>query len=240
MEGIARYIYETTRRIVAAHPEDEFHFLFDRAFDKQYIFGPNVIPHIISPPARHPFLWYIWHEWSVPKVLNKIKPEVFLSGDMYLSLKSKVPTVMVSHDLNFEYYPEFLPPLVSKYYRHFSPRFHRRADKLIAVSEATKADIIKTYKIDASKIAVATNATPEGFYPFNSEEIKSAKIKYGKGAPYFLFVGSLHPRKNLIRLLKAFDAFKSVGQPHKLVIYCLLYTSPSPRDATLSRMPSSA
>ena len=219
MEGIARYIYETTRRMVAAHPEDEFHFLFDRAYDEQYIFGPNVIPHIISPPARHPFLWYLWYEWAIPRVLNKIRPDVFLSGDMYLSLKSKVPTVMVSHDLNFEHYPEFLPSLVAKYYRHYSPKYHRRADKLIAVSKATKADIIKTYKIAEQKISVATNATPEGFYPFSKTEKEEARTKYAEGAPYFLFVGSLHPRKNLIRLLKAFDKFKSGGHPHKLLIY---------------------
>ncbi len=219
MEGIARYIYETTRRMVAAHPEDEFHFIFDRPYDKQFIFGDNVIPHVYSPPARHPFLWYLWYEWALPQAFKKITPHVFLSGDMYLSLRSKVPTVMVSHDLNFEHYPEFLPPLVSKYYRHYSPRYHRSADKLIAVSQATKADIIKTYNINEHKISVATNATPEGFYPFSSEEKKEARIQYTKGAPYFLFVGSLHPRKNLARLLKAFDIFKSGGRPHKLVIY---------------------
>lgn len=219
MEGIARYIYETTRRIVATHPEDEFHFIFDRAYDAQFIFGPNVIPHVYSPPARHPFLWYLWYEWALPRAFKKIKPEVFLSGDMYLSLSSQVPTVMVSHDLNFEHYPEFLPTLVSKYYRHYSPQYHHRADKLIAVSQATKADIIKTYLVKEQKISVATNATPEGFFPFTDQEKKEARLKYAEGAPYFLFVGSLHPRKNLARLLKAFDNFKSSGLPHKLVIY---------------------
>ena len=219
MEGIARYIYETTRRIVAAHPEDEFHFLFDRPFDTQFVFGPNVTAHIVRPPARHPFLWYLWYEWAVPWTLAKIKPDVFLSGDMYLSLKSKVPTVMVSHDLNYEHYPEFLPTLVSKYYRHYSPKYHRRADRLIAVSQATKADIVDTYKIDKNKISVATNATPDGFRPFSEAEKTNTKGKYANGAPYFLFVGSLHPRKNLSRLLKAFDRFKAGGYPHKLLIY---------------------
>ena len=57
LEGIGRFTYEITRRIVEQHPEIEFHFLFDRKFDEQFIFGENVVPHVIEPQARHPLLW---------------------------------------------------------------------------------------------------------------------------------------------------------------------------------------
>jgi len=218
MEGIARYIYETTRRMVLEHPEDEFHFLFDRPYDDKFIFADNIVPHVLSPPSRHPLLWYIWFEWAVPRILNKIKPDVFYSGDMYMSLKTKVPTVMVSHDLNYEHYPETLPKSVKNYYLKYSPKFHHAAAHLISVSEATRQDIINTYGIDARKITVAHNAVPEGFAPL--PDPTATRQLYTEGCPYFVYVGSLHPRKNIKRLLEAFDLFKSQTEcNHKLVIY---------------------
>ncbi|MBT8231112.1 MAG: glycosyltransferase family 1 protein, partial [Bacteroidia bacterium] len=60
MEGIARFIFETTKRMVLANPNIEFHFLFDRPYSDEFIFADNVIPHVVSPPSRHPILWYLW------------------------------------------------------------------------------------------------------------------------------------------------------------------------------------
>ncbi|UOQ76729.1 hypothetical protein MUN84_19765 [Hymenobacter sp. 5516J-16] len=62
LEGIGRFTYETLRHLVQQHPEHTFHFLFDRAFDERYRFGPNVAPHVLGPPARHPLLWLAWFE----------------------------------------------------------------------------------------------------------------------------------------------------------------------------------
>ncbi|HMG15865.1 MAG TPA: hypothetical protein VK590_10475, partial [Saprospiraceae bacterium] len=57
MEGIGWYTYEVMKRMVEQHPDDEFIFIFDRQYDKRFIFGRNVTPVVLSPPARHPFLW---------------------------------------------------------------------------------------------------------------------------------------------------------------------------------------
>jgi len=220
MEGIARYIYETTKRMVLAHPEDEFHFFFDRPYDEQFIFADNVIAHVLSPQSRHPILWHLWFEWAVPKKLNEIKADVFLSGDMYLSLKTKVPTLMVSHDLGYEHYPEHIKWSHRKFMLSYSPKYHKKADHLIAVSEATKKDIIQTYQIPQNKITVAANAVPEGFLPLGDDEKKKIRNKLTGGNPYFIYVGSLHPRKNIANLLLAFDKLKSENTvPHKLVVF---------------------
>ena len=86
LEGIGWFTYEAVKRMVLAHPEHEFHFLFDRKYAEEFIFAKNVTPHVLFPPARHPFLWYAWFEYAVPRALKKIKPDVFLSTDGYLSL----------------------------------------------------------------------------------------------------------------------------------------------------------
>jgi hypothetical protein len=59
------------------HPEAEFYFFFDRPYDEQFIFGPNVKPVVLFPPARHPFLFYIWFEISVARALKEIQARRF-------------------------------------------------------------------------------------------------------------------------------------------------------------------
>ena len=76
MEGIGNFTFETMRLITKQHPEHQFYFIFDRPFDPSFIFSDNIIPVYISPPARHPILWYIWYEWSLRKLLRKIRPHV--------------------------------------------------------------------------------------------------------------------------------------------------------------------
>ena len=71
LEGIGWFTYESLKRMVLAHPEHEFHFLFDRKFSDEFIFAKNVVPHVLFPPARHPFLWYAWFEYAVPQALKK-------------------------------------------------------------------------------------------------------------------------------------------------------------------------
>jgi len=220
MEGIARFIHETTSRIVHSNPDIEFHFLFDRPFDEKFVYADNVRPHIIGPPARHPILWYIWFEHAVKRFMDRNGIDVFYSGDMYLSLASKIPTLYVSHDLNYIHYPEGLKFRDRKYLEYFFPRYHRRADHIIAVSEYTKSDITRQFDILSDRITVAYNDAPGGFRPFDSGEKQMCRDRFAGGKPYFIYVGSLHPRKNLARLLSAFDAFRTSGSMDcRLVIY---------------------
>ena len=209
MEGIGWYSHEVIRRMVADHPEHEFHLIFDRPFDAGFIFGPNVIPHELPPPARHPVLWWIWFEWSLPSLMRKIKPDVFFSPDGYVSLSLNIPQVMVLHDLAYLHFPDQIPFLVRNYYRHFVPRFLQKAAKVISVSQATLRDIQENYSLPGSKMSVAYNGCKEEFKPLSREEVKEVRNRYSEGSPYFLFVGAMHPRKNIPNLIKGFGVFKS-------------------------------
>lgn len=151
MEGVARYIYETLSRMVKDHPEDHFFFFFDRPFDPTFVFGDNVTPVVLFPQARHPILWYIYFEWSITRALEKYKIDVFLSPDNSLSLRTKVPTVLVTHDIAYAHFPDHLPKGVLRYCQKYIPKFNRRAEQIIAVSNATKQDLISTFDIDKIK-----------------------------------------------------------------------------------------
>ena len=178
MEGVARFIYETLKCMVKAHPEHEFHFYFDRPYDDLFLFADNVIPHVEFPPARHPVLWYLWFEHSLPKAMKRDGIDVCYSGDTFMSLKTNVPTLLVSHDINYHHYPEHIIWSHKKFYQHYFPRYHKKAKHIIAVSDATKQDIIQVYGLPESKVSVAYNAVPEGFKPIAEEEVKRVREKY--------------------------------------------------------------
>ena len=213
LEGIGRFSYETLSRLVAQHPEVTFHFLFDRAYDPRYLFGANVVPHVLLPPARHPLLFVAWFEGAVALWLARYRPAVFLSPDGFTTLNTTVPRVTVIHDLAFEHFPLDVGLLQRKYYHFFMPRFARASARLVAVSEATKADIVQTYGIVPGKISVAYNAPAALFQPQPEAAQRAVRMRFSHGQPYFLFVGALQPRKNLGHLLRAFDAFKLAGGP---------------------------
>jgi glycosyltransferase involved in cell wall biosynthesis len=209
MEGIARFNFEILKRIVKDHPEDEFYFFFDRPYSEKFIFAENVIPVVLFPPTRHPILMVLWQEFMVKKELKKIKPDVFFSGDTYMPLNPKVPTVLVSHDLAFLHFTDNVKFADKKYYNYFFPRFHNKADKLIAVSKFTKRDIEDKYRIASSKIDVVYNAANGHLKPTDEMTKQKVKEKLTEGNPYFVYLGSIHPRKNLVNLIKAFNVFKS-------------------------------
>ncbi len=208
MDGIARFTDETLRILTSRHPEHQFYFFFDSKYDEQYIYNPNVHPVVIYPRARHPFLFLAWFEVSLPFHLAQIKPDIFLSPDGFLPLSSNVKSVSVIHDLNFEHYPEDIPFFMRKYYSLMFPRFARKANRIATVSEYSKSDIVKTYQVDPSKIDVVYNGAGNIFRAFNSAMKQQTRELFSKGKEYFFFIGTLHPRKNLVNLFKAFDQFK--------------------------------
>ena len=219
LEGIGWVACECLSRIVKAHPDDEFYFLFDRKPDPKFIFAENVKPVVLFPQARHPFLYIIYFEISVCCALRKIKPDVYLSTDAYLSLRSKTPQIAVFHDINFEHFPQDFPRLALWHYKKFFPKYAKKADKIITVSEFSKQDIIDNYKVEADKIEVVYNGANDGFKPLSEEEKSNIRNQYTAGYQYFMFVGSLHPRKNLARLFPAYDLFKKrTGSDVKLLI----------------------
>ena len=219
LEGIGWVAYECLRRIVKSHPEVEFYFIFDREPDQRFIFTDNVKPVVLFPQARHPFLYIAFFEFAVARFLRKLKPDLYLSTDGYLSLRSKTKQLAVFHDLNFEHFPQDFPKIHLWHYKKFFPKYARKADRILTVSEFSKKDICDCYGINPDKIDVAYNGANEAFKPISEEIQNEIRQKYTDGNPYFMFVGSLHPRKNLARLFTAFDMFKSKNDNKvKLVI----------------------
>ena len=219
LEGYGNFIYETFRRITEQHPEHEFIFIFDRPYDKRFLFSNNIKTVVTGPAARHPLLWKLWYDIKVPVILKRYKVDVFVSCDGFCSLGTKVPQCLVVHDLAFLHYPSTIKKSHLLFYKRYTPKFLGKAISIATVSEFSKKDIIAQYGTDAKKINVVYNGVKEIFNPINNEAKATIKNKYTDGKEYFIYAGSIHPRKNLITLLKAFSVFKKRQQTNmKLVL----------------------
>lgn len=239
LEGIGWFTYEVLTRICTNHPEHQFIFIFDRPFSQEFIFSNNIKPIVVGPPARHPFLWYYWFEHQIPRVLKRHKADVFVSPDGYISLSTSVPQLSVIHDINFYHSPEGLPFFTSKYLNYFFPRFAHKANRIVTVSHFSKQDIVANFGVLPEKIDVAHNGASNCYKPLGLEEVQSVRDRISDGKPYFIFVGAFNPRKNVARLIHAFDHFKtSTASGIKLVLVGEPMFKTSDIDLALKRSPN--
>jgi len=219
MDGIGLFTFEMLNIITKQHPEISFYFIFDRKPSADFIFGDNVQPVVLWPKTRHIYLFPFWYQIILKKALRRLNPDVFVATDGMFPLRSNINTLAVIHDLNFEHYPETLPKNVLNYYLKYFPQFAKNATRIATVSEFSKNDIVNTYHIKEDKIDVVYNGANSKFQPISFEEKLKVKTTYTQQQNYFLFVGTLHPRKNILRLLMAFNQFKTVTKSKmKLVL----------------------
>lgn len=149
--------------------------------------------NIFKPGGHQDLDLFHASNWAIPKIKTKL--------------------VTTIHDLTFLKYPqEHLPYYIKAHTRHLK-RAEKYADRIIAVSQSTKKDLINQ-GIPEAKITVIYSAPAQIFKPLKSKsKLKSIKAKYGLKGPYLLSVGTQEPRKNLPRLIKAYQKLETKRMP---------------------------
>jgi len=179
--------------------------------NKYVVFLPNLPLEDLPPPRKN---WHykvvgpkkLWNFLGLPLALKKEKPSpdiVFVPGH-YAPPFVSIPLIITIMDLGYLRFPQhFTKPiyLKLKYWTYFSLK---KAVKILAISESTKKDIIKFYKISPQKIVVAPAACSILKAKIKKEEIEKLKGKYGIEDDYILFLGTLKPSKNVEGLVEAF------------------------------------
>jgi len=218
-EGVGRYTHEVIKSLSHLYPNDEIILFVDQKDIDVSEYGPNVSYHNLIIQPRHPILWYIWFEHLIPRALHKDSIDVFFSPEGMISLKSSVPTIMTVHDIVFERHPQYVQKSHVRFHKKNSTKYHHRADQIVTVSKFTKEEILDIYDINPNKITVIPNGRSTEFYPLNDDQISAFRQDQANNYEYILYVGSLHPRKNIDRLIQAFEQFKiTIDSPIKLVL----------------------
>lgn len=213
--GTGQYTYHILKRLPTLAPELDFH-----------LYHRDPLQGDLPPESSH---WHYhqvgpsraWLSIGLPLklLLSQAKYHAFWSPAHYTPTYIGSPSVVTIHDLAYEYFPDlFLPSDLYKL-KKWSRTAVSRAASVIAVSQATKADLIKLYGTDPSKITVIHNGYDSDI--FNTKtKIESSHLDTFNLVPfnYLLFLGTIQPRKNAIKLVQAFRLLKEQGYKGKLVL----------------------
>lgn len=154
----------------------------------------------------------LWTQLGLAIELRKHPVDVlFVPAHTLPLLRPKsIKSVVTVHDLGYEYLPQYHQFPHKLWLTYFTEYAVHNADALIAVSEATKADLITKFNVDSTKV----NVVYEGYVPRNIEsaDIQVILEKYALKKPYIIFVGTVQPRKNLERAIEAFALLKRDAQ----------------------------
>lgn len=129
--------------------------------------------------------------------------ELYHSTEHLLMPVRHIPTVLTVHDLVFKLYPNYHKRLNYWFLNLAMPLFCRRASAIIAISEATKQDIVHYYGVDPAKIRVVYESAARHFIPPSSADIARVRHKYDLPDQFLLHLSTVEPRKNLDRLVDA-------------------------------------
>ena len=216
--GLGRYAESLARALVIAGQGYGLFYNRER--------GIKPLPGLEHLPARTVALGYkpwrmlVWLGQLARVGFDDLLPgaQLFHATEHLLLPLRTIPTVLTVHDLIFRHLPAHHKPLNRWYLNLTLPLYCRRATHVIAVSECTRCDLIAAYGLPPEKITVIPEAADPRFRPQPPEMVAAVRARYGLPERYLLFVGTIEPRKNLTRLLHAFEALHAEGLTGGLVI----------------------
>ncbi|MCA9983455.1 MAG: glycosyltransferase family 4 protein [Anaerolineales bacterium] len=171
---------------------------------------------IVNVPLRR-----LWTHVRLGWELRQSPPDLFFTPAHVIPAGYHGPSVATVHDLGYHHFPDAHPPNQLRYLR-WSTRHNARVSRLVIVdSEATRQDLQQLYGVPGEKIVVVYPGLTPGLAPVTDQAVlRAVARKYKIRGDYLLFIGTLQPRKNLARLIAAYDRYfeSNDGQVHKLVL----------------------
>jgi glycosyltransferase involved in cell wall biosynthesis len=206
--GLGHYSRTIIESLARIYPEHDYWLLNPKPSASFSMQGSQL--HEVRPTQwLHTVLSATWRshwckQWLVN---NNIDLYHGLSHELPFGIhRTGIPTVVTMHDLIPERYPEQYGLIDRKIYHQKFRYACTTADRIIAISEQTKADIIDFYKIEEKKIRVCYQSCDPRFYqPVTEQEKERIRQKYSLPTRFFLSVGSIIERKNLLQACKAMD-----------------------------------
>lgn len=205
--GLGHYSRTLIKLLADYYPEHEY-FLFNPKRSNRFSFNDHNIHEVLPTSFPHTFFRAAWRSTWVKKDLLRTGIDIFhgLSHEIPIGIKKTgIKSVVTIHDLIPERNPEQYNAMDVKIYRKKFRYACEQADKIIAISDQTRQDIIQFYKIPEQKIEICYQSCSPVFSVMVSDEEKQRVAKkYNLPPQFFLSVGSIVERKNLLNVCKAF------------------------------------
>ncbi len=163
-------------------------------------------PHVRAAPIplSPRLLTILWQRLHVPLMVERFTgPLDVLHAPDFVLPPTRARRLMTIHDLTFLVRPECFEPTLQRYLARVVPRSLHRANRVLADSEASRADIVRLLHADSSRVEVIYPGIDPQFRPLPASATEPVRQRLGLPAGFLLFVGTLEPRKNLVRLLNA-------------------------------------
>jgi len=198
--GISRYTVQLIKGLSHTNSSDEF-VILQSVRGRKPVFDspPRFVSSRLLTPCHHRL-----EQWTLPLELAPRGLDLLHSPDFIPPFRAKCKSIITVHDLVFLLYPHFLTKSAARYYGQIDHAV-RSADAIIAVSHATKQDVVQLLGVPEDKITVIYEAAGPQFGPLDTPGLKQrVQEQFGIRGEFLLFVSTIEPRKNVATLLRAF------------------------------------
>ena len=208
--GIGYYTEHLLRHMLEEAQDEEFVVISNRPPEPS-----RPLPSGFQILEGHRFpIRNLWIQLMAPQAVSQAQADLAHFTNSVAPLRRRVPTLVTIHDMSLALFPR-LHPLRRMLTRPLVELSARRADAVITVSQSARQDILRLTGIAQERVHLIPEAAAPAFQPLNDNRLlDSARQRYGLGKRVILFVGTIEPRKNLLRLLKAFAPLR---RSHQLV-----------------------
>jgi glycosyltransferase involved in cell wall biosynthesis len=213
--GVGNYALHLLNHMAAAEPDDDFLLLSNRPVRPAEL---TMLPNMRRMPDHVPSRM-AWLQGVLPRTLRAMQPDLCHFPNSITPLWSPYPSIVTIHDMTLSVLSRYHPWRKQVLVRPFVPLVARRARRVITVSQHARADIVRLLRLPPERVVVIPEAAAPIFRPASSTEQERVRRRYHLDGPFILYVGTLEPRKNLVRLIRGWDRLRRAGAiPHRLVI----------------------
>jgi glycosyltransferase involved in cell wall biosynthesis len=211
--GLGRYADSLARALLAEHGDALRLFYYGNAA-AQPPAGLERLPRETVVAGRKRWRMQVWAGQLLRRSFDHLLPgaSLYHATEHLLMPLHGVPTVLTVHDLLFRTFPRYHKAQNYIYLNLAVPLYCRRADAIVAVSEHTKRDLVRSYGVDPDRVTVIYEAAAAHLRPVPQEAVEAARARYGLPERYLMTLCAIEPRKNHAGFLRAFERL-SVEDP---------------------------
>ena len=208
LTGIGHYTLELAHHLALTSPEDEILVVSPRSFVPS-VDAENGAANLRFSRATVSPLTRRWWSLGLPRYIRKHQIQLFHGTNFEVPLRTDCPTVLTIHDLSMLLYPQTHKGRIVRRARRRLPLMARAATMIITDTETIRQEINEHLQIPLARIVTVSGAARSCFRRLEFEQTADTRKRLGIGDEFLLYVGTIEPRKNLLTLVRAFEAVMS-------------------------------